>query len=127
MITMSFHFVKHFGEDYGFTSTENLRRIHRAEKGFKNITQKDVIVEAMNNSDKPLTKPEIANLLKSKSLAHASFYLDDLLSGEVLFKWTTCSTPPACAKKYRHHDYVAALHAFFAFWKASRPSILKHN
>ncbi|CAH6897104.1 RNA polymerase subunit sigma-70 [Vibrio chagasii] len=74
------HFVKHFGEDYGlYFSGRSQADSIGFEKGFKNITQKDVIIKAMNSRDKPLTKPEIANLLKSKSLGHAGFYLDGLI------------------------------------------------
>lgn len=74
------HFVKHFGEDYGYyfdgrSQSDSVGR----EKGFKNITQKDVIIEAMSSREKPFTKPEVAGLLKSKSLAHAAFYLDGLI------------------------------------------------
>jgi hypothetical protein len=74
------HFVKHFGEDYGYyfdgrSQSDSVGR----EKGFKNITQKDVIIEAMSARKKPYTKPEVAGLLKSKSLAHAAFYLDGLI------------------------------------------------
>lgn len=74
------HFVKHFGEDYGyyFDGRSQADSVG-CEKGFKNITQKDVIIEAMNARDRPFTKPEVANLLKSKSLGHASFYLDELM------------------------------------------------
>ncbi|EGD4713716.1 RNA polymerase subunit sigma-70 [Escherichia coli] len=123
------HFVKHFGEDYGFyfdgkSQTDSIG----LEKGFKNITQKDVIVEAMNNSDKPLTKPEIANLLKSKSLAHASFYLDDLIErGSVVQVDHMLYTTPACAyKNIVIDDYVAALHALLLhFGKPVEPSIFK--
>lgn len=79
-------FVKRFGEDFGFffdgrSQSDSIG----LEKGFRNITQRDVIVEAMRNCDKPLTKPEVANLIKSKSLAHASFYLDKMIEdGEVV-------------------------------------------
>ncbi|WP_220469622.1 sigma factor-like helix-turn-helix DNA-binding protein [Pseudoalteromonas sp. MT33b] len=74
------YFIKHFGEDYGyyFSGRSQADSVGR-EKGFKNITQKDVIIEAMNTRIKPYTKPEVASLLKSKSLAHASIYLDGLV------------------------------------------------
>ncbi|MDO6620145.1 sigma factor-like helix-turn-helix DNA-binding protein [Shewanella sp. 6_MG-2023] len=74
------HFVKHFGEDYGyyFAGRSQADSVGR-EKGFKNITQKDVIIEAMNAREKPFTKPEVAGLLKSKSLGHAAYYLDGMI------------------------------------------------
>ncbi|MHA6613165.1 sigma factor-like helix-turn-helix DNA-binding protein [Photobacterium damselae] len=98
------HFVKHFGEDYGFyfdgrSQADSVGR----EKGFKNITQKDVIIEAMNNSDRPFTKPEVANLLKSKSLGHASYYLDDLIEvGSIVQVDHQLYTTPM--KAYRNID-----------------------
>ncbi|MEG3767944.1 sigma factor-like helix-turn-helix DNA-binding protein [Alteromonas sp. 14N.309.X.WAT.G.H12] len=74
------HFVKHFGEDFGyfFVGRSQSDSVGK-EKGFKNITQREVILEAMQNAGKPITKPEIATLLKSKSLAHAAFYLDKMV------------------------------------------------
>ncbi|WP_276529485.1 sigma factor-like helix-turn-helix DNA-binding protein, partial [Psychrobacter celer] len=80
------HFVKHFGEDYGFyfdgrSQTDSVG----LKKDFKSITQRDVIIDTMRRNEKPLTKPEIANLLKSKSLNHAGFYLDEMInSGTVV-------------------------------------------
>lgn len=80
------YFMKNFGEDYGFyfdgrSQTDSVG----SEKDFKSITQKDVIIEMMKRNEKPLTKPEIANLLKSKSLNHAGFYLDEMInSGTVV-------------------------------------------
>lgn len=105
------HFVKHFGEDYGYyfdgrSQSDSVGR----EKGFKNITQKDVIVEAMNACEKPLTKPEIAGLLKSKSLAHASFYLDGLIhEARVVQVDLQMYTTPE--KAYRNIDLKAYLHS----------------
>lgn len=123
------HFVKHFGEDYGFYfDGKSQADSIGLEKGFKNITQKDVIIEAMNNSDKPLTKPEIANLLKSKSLAHASFYLDDMIErGSVVQVDRMLYTTPSCAyKNIIIDDYVEALHALLLhFGKPVEPSIFK--
>lgn len=105
------HFVKHFGEDYGYyfdgrSQSDSVGR----EKGFKNITQKDVIIEAMSAREKPFTKPEIAGLLKSKSLAHAAFYLDGLIyDARVVQVDLQMYTTPEQAyknidlKKYLHH------------------------
>ncbi|WP_199194438.1 sigma factor-like helix-turn-helix DNA-binding protein [Photobacterium sp. GB-50] len=98
------HFVKHFGEDYGFyfdgrSQADSVGR----KKGFKNITQKDVIIEAMNKSERPFTKPEVANLLKSKSLGHASYYLDELMeAGSIVQVDHQLYTTPM--KAYRNID-----------------------
>jgi len=95
------HLMKNFGEDYGFYFEGRSQSDSVGlEKGFKNITQKDVIVETMNNSERPLTKPEIANLLKSKSLAHASFYLDCLIDeGKIIQIDRMLYTTPISAYK----------------------------
>jgi hypothetical protein len=123
------HFVKHFGEDYGFYfNGQSQADSVGLTKGFKSITQKDVIVEAMNNSDKPLTKPEIASLLKSKSLAHASIYLDDMIEkGSVVQVDRMLYTTPACAyKNIVIDDYLEALHTLLLhFAKPVDPSIFK--
>ena len=75
------YIVKMYGEDYGFyfdglSGSDSVGM----EKGFKKITQKDVILQAMNTNKKPMTKPEIALLLKSKSLNHASLYLNEMIN-----------------------------------------------
>lgn len=123
------HFVKHFGEDYGFYfNGQSQADSVGLEKGFKRITQKDVIIEAMNNSEKPLTKPEIASLLKSKSLAHASFYLDSMIEqGTVVQVDRMLYTTPACAyKNIVIDDYLAALHTLLLYFaKPVEPSIFK--
>lgn len=77
------YIVKMYGEDYGFyfdgkSQTDSVG----LEKDFKNITQKNVILQAMNANNKPMTKPEIASLLKSNSLGHASYYLDVMITDE---------------------------------------------
>ncbi len=77
------YIVKMYGEDYGFffdgkSQTDSVGM----EKDFKNITQKDVILQAMKANNKPMTRPEIANILKSNSLKHASYYLDAMITDE---------------------------------------------
>lgn len=75
--------VKHYGEEYGFFFNGRSQADSVGlEKGFKNITQRDVIVEAMKASVKPLTNTQVANLLKSKSSNHASYYLDQMIKSE---------------------------------------------
>lgn len=77
------YIVKMYGEDYGFYfDGKSQADSIGLEKGFKNITQKDVILQAMNTNKKPMTKPEIANLLKSNSIRHASVYLDKMMIDE---------------------------------------------
>lgn len=125
------HFVKNFGEDYGFYFEGRSQSDSVGlEKGFKNITQKDVIVEAMNTSGKPLTKPEVANLLKSKSLGHASFYLDALIEeGRVVQVDRMLYTTPACAyKNIVIEDYIAAMSdVLVQIGKPVEPSIFKER
>lgn len=106
------HFVKHFGEDYGFyfygrSQTDSVS----VNKEFKNITQKDVIIESMNKRKKPLTKPEVASLLKSKSLGHASFYLDELMEkGSVVqVDYQLYTTPLQAYRKIDLNVYLNAM------------------
>lgn len=95
------YFVKNFGEDYGFYFDGRSQADSVGiKKGFKNITQKDVIIETMIRNIKPLTKPQIASLLKSKSLDHASYYLDELISaGQVVQVDRMLYTVPELAYK----------------------------
>ena len=79
------YIVKMYGEDYGFYfDGKSQSDSVGVEDGFKNITQQDVILQAMHTNIKPMTKPEIASLLKSNSIAHASFYLDSLIKKELV-------------------------------------------
>jgi len=50
----------------------------------KSVTQEDVIVDALNQSKKLMTKAEIASLLKSNSIGHATFYLDKMSSSNMV-------------------------------------------
>ena len=43
------------------------------------VTQWDVVVQALNQSKGAMTKPEIAERLRSKSLNHAGYYLNELM------------------------------------------------
>lgn len=123
------HFVKHFGEDYGFyfdgrsqADSVGLR------KGFKNITQKDVIIEAMNKRGQPYTKPEVASLLKSKSLGHAAYYLDGLIEdGRVVqVDRMLYTTPHKAYDKIDIHTYLDALQDVLVKYNmAVEPSIFK--
>ncbi|WP_404983913.1 sigma factor-like helix-turn-helix DNA-binding protein [Cobetia marina] len=125
------HIVKNYGEEYGLyfegrSQSDSVGRV----KGFKNITQKDVIIEAMNNRIQPFTKPEVAGLIKSKSLSHAAFYLDELIEdGRVVQVERMLYTTPDVA--YRNIDlqsYVGAIQVILD--KNDRPvepSIFKHE
>lgn len=106
------HFVKHFGEDYGFyfdgrSQTDSVG----LNQGFRRLTQKDVIVEAMVRNKKPLTKPEIANVLKSKSLNHAAFYLDELIdTGKVVqVDRMLYTTPELAYQSINLNEYIDAI------------------
>lgn len=125
------YFVKQFGEDYGFYFDGRSQSDSVGlEKGFKNITQKDVIIEAMNRSEKPLTKPEIANLLKSKSRGHAAFYVDGLISeGKIVqVDRMLYTTPESAYKNIQIDKYVDAIGKVLnQYAKPVEPSILKEE
>lgn len=125
------HFVKNFGEDYGFyfDGRSQVDSIGM-RKGFKNVTQKDVIIEAMNSSNRPITKPEIANLLKSKSLNHASFYLDNMMDEGTVVQVDRMlyTTPEVAYKNVDINDYVNAIEAILKkYGKPVEPSIFKEE
>lgn len=125
------YFVKNFGEDYGFyfdgrsqADSVGLKR------NFQSITQKDVIIESMKRHEKPLTKPEVANLLKSKSLNHAAFYLDEMISsGQVVQVDRMLYTIPDLA--YRDIDieeYIKEIGKLLRKYdKPVEPSILRNE
>ena len=74
------YLVKCMGQEYGFYfDGKSQADSVGIEPNFKNITQRDVIIQALLRNKKPMTKVEIASLLKSKSLGHASFYLDQMI------------------------------------------------
>lgn len=106
------YFVKNFGEDFGlFFKGRSQSDSVGFEKEFKNFTQKDVIIKKMNSLKKPLTKPEIASLLKSKSARHASFYLDNLIEeGKVIqVEYMLYTTPDVAYKDIDINQYVGAI------------------
>ncbi|GGD79346.1 sigma factor-like helix-turn-helix DNA-binding protein [Lacimicrobium alkaliphilum] len=125
------HFVKHFGEDYGvyFDGLSQADSVS-LKKDFKKITQEDVIIEALNKREKPYTKPEVAGLLKSKSLGHAAFLLDRLIEdGRIVqFDRMLYTTPD---KAYRSIDvkaYVdALLDVMIKYGKPVEPSVFKEE
>ena len=125
------HFVKHFGEDYGFyfdgrSQTDSVG----LEQGFRSLTQKDVIIEAMARNGKPLTKPEIANVLKSKSLNHAAFYLDEMIdSGNVVqVDRMLYTTPEFAYRNINLNEYIDAIHKLLhEYGKPVEPSIFRED
>ena len=75
------HIVKVLGEGFGFyfngkSSSDSVG----LEKDFKQITQLDIILQVMKDTALPMTKPEIAALLKSNSIQHADFLIDGLMN-----------------------------------------------
>ncbi len=74
------YIIKMFGEDYGiYFDGKSQSDTVSLQKEFKRITQRDVIIQAMTEYKKPMTKGEIAVLLKSKSRNHAAYYLDGMM------------------------------------------------
>ncbi len=75
------HLVREYGEDYGvyFNGKSSVDSVS-LDKESRRITQVDVIIEALQKSKFALTKQEIAERLRSKSIAHAGFYLDILIN-----------------------------------------------
>ena len=125
------HFVKHFGEDYGlyFNGRSQTDSIG-LEQGFKRLTQKDVIKEAMVRNEKPLTKPEIANVLKSKSLRHAAFYLEELIdSGNVVqVDRMLYTTPELAYKNINLNEYIDAIDKLLhKYDKPVEPSVFREE
>jgi len=74
------YIVKHYGEDYGFFfQGQSQSDSVGVERNFKNITQKEVVLEAMKSNAKPMTTIEVAGHLKSKSKNHAHLYIHQLM------------------------------------------------
>lgn len=73
------HLVREYGEGYGiyFEGKSNVDSVSLAPDS-GHITQADVIIKVLNESKVAMTKQEIAERLKSKSIRHASFYLNNL-------------------------------------------------
>lgn len=106
------YIVKMYGEDYGFyfDGKSNADSVG-LEKGFKNITQKDVILRAMSINEKPMTKAEIAALLKSNSIGHAGFYIDTMVGDEqvVQIDRMLYTTPEIAYKDIDLPRYIAGI------------------
>lgn len=125
------YIVKMYGEDYGFYfDGKSQADSVGLEKGFKNITQKDVILQAMSTNKKPMTKPEVAALLKSNSINHASYYLDKM-SGDgqiVQVDRMLYTTPEIAYKDIDLPRYVAGINELLLNEnRPVDPSILQHK
>jgi hypothetical protein len=74
------HFIRGYGEEYGlyFNGKSGSDSIS-LDPDLKRITQADVVIKALNESKVAMTKQEIAERLRSKSLAHAGFYINNLI------------------------------------------------
>ncbi|MBY0544304.1 MAG: hypothetical protein K2Q14_02015 [Gammaproteobacteria bacterium] len=74
------HLVREYGEEYGLyfngkSSADNVS----LDPDLKRLTQADVIIKVLNESKTALTKQEIAERLRSKSINHATFYITNLM------------------------------------------------
>ena len=125
------YIVKMYGEDYGFyfdgkSQTDSVG----LEKDFKNITQKDVILQAMNTNKKPMTKPEIAALLKSNSIGHASYYLDQMIGDEQIVQVDRMlyTTPEIAYNGIELSRYIAGINEILLIEnRPVDPSIFQHK
>jgi hypothetical protein len=125
------YIVKMYGEDYGFYfDGKSQADSVGLEKGFKNITQKDVILQAMKNNKKPMTKPEIAALLKSNSIGHASYYLDEMMGDEQIVQVDRMlyTTPEIAYKEIDLPRYIAGINEILMNeYRPVDPSIFQHK
>jgi len=74
------HLVRTYGEEFrlffnGRSGVDNVSVNEVSER----VTQWDVVVQALNQSKGAMTKAEIADRLRSKSLNHATYYLNELM------------------------------------------------
>ena len=74
------HVVRTYGEEFGiyFNGRSGVDNVSINEVS-ERVTQWDVVVQALNQSKGAMTKPEIAERLRSKSLNHAGYYLNELM------------------------------------------------
>lgn len=74
------HLVREYGEEYGlyFDGKSNVDGVS-LDHVSKRITQAEVIIKALNESKVAMTKQEIAERIRSKSIGHAGFYLSGLM------------------------------------------------
>ncbi|MCK9635802.1 MAG: hypothetical protein M0R41_05960 [Methylobacter tundripaludum] len=74
------HLVREYGEEYGlyFNGKSGTDSVS-LDPEVTLISQADVIIKALNESKVAMTKQEIAERLRSKSLGHAGFYINTLM------------------------------------------------
>lgn len=74
------HLVRAYGEEFGlyFNGRSGVDNVSVNEVS-ERVTQWDVVVQALNQSKGAMTRPEIAERLRSKSLNHAGYYLNELM------------------------------------------------
>lgn len=74
------HLVREYGEEYGlYFNGQSGSDSVSLDPDLKRITQADVIIKVLNESKVAMTKQEIAERLRSKSLGHAGFYINTLM------------------------------------------------
>jgi hypothetical protein len=73
------HIIRGYGEEYGlyFNGKSNVDSVS-LDSEIKSFTQSDVIIKVLNESKVAMTTQEIAERLRSKSINHASFYINKL-------------------------------------------------
>ena len=74
------HLVREYGEDYGlyFNGRSGADSVS-LDANVLRITQADVIIQVLKESKTALTKQEIAQRLRSRSINHAGFYIYNLM------------------------------------------------
>lgn len=74
------HLVRTYGEEFGiyFNGRSGVDNVSVNEVS-ERVTQWDVVVQALEQSKGAMTKLEIADRLRSKSLRHATYYLNELM------------------------------------------------
>lgn len=81
------YIIKMFGADYGlFFNGKSQSDSVSLQRKFQNVNQKDVILERLRNSQSAMTKSEIAQLIKSKSLFHAALYIDEMTNDKKIIQ-----------------------------------------
>ncbi len=74
------HLVRTYGDEFGlyFNGRSGVDNVSVNEVS-ERVTQWDVVVQVLNQAKGAMTKPEIAERLRSKSLGHATYYLNELM------------------------------------------------
>lgn len=74
------YLIREYGEAYGlYFEGQSGSDSVSLDPDLKRITQTDVIIKVLNESKVAMTKQEIAERLRSKSLGHAGYYLNNLM------------------------------------------------